>query len=139
MTFSGLENIFHLIFSLFLFDYESHIFMCINKNILNHSQVKFCLNTGMKRCLNYERWKDQNSGGQDCRAHPVCLSQIRSLPSIYLCSCHQSYPTTCIFLKEHAHTHTHTMENIFLTLFLPLLFSGSPLIYKKWCRISIYR
>ncbi len=94
-----------------IFSFGPSTFICMNMNIVKYSRVEFCLNTGMKRSLNYERWKDQNSGGQDCRAHPVCLSQIRSQPSIYLCSCHQSYPTTCIFLKgtrTHTHTHTHT-------------------------------
>ncbi len=76
--------------------------------LLSIHGLNFVLTQRMKQSLNYEIWKDQNSGGQDCRAHPVCLSQIRSQPSIYLCSCHQSYPTTCIFLKgTRTHTHTH--------------------------------
>lgn len=70
--------------------------------------------------MNYERQKDQNSGARDCRAHSVYLSQIRSLPSIYLCSCHQSYPKT--FLKI-------TRKNTSLPLVLPLVFPGSPSIH----------
>lgn len=94
----------------------------------------------MKWSLNYERRKDQNSCGQDCRAHPVCLSQIRSLPSIYLCSCHQSYPPTCIFLKEHVHTHTgeHLSAIIPAITILWVPFNIQGIVPRKHLQINTY-
>jgi len=76
-----------------------------------------------------------------CRAHHVCLSQITSLSFIYLCSCHQSYPTTCIPLKKMC---THTGEHLCNTAIIPTIsilwfpFNTPEIVQHKHLEINTY-